>query len=195
MTIKLPQSCRPMLALRHSFTRADYHAMLDAGILHEDDRVELFDGQIIQKFPTGPAHASTICRMNHRFSGLVSDWFIVSVKNPVALNRFSEPEPDLALLRRRDDFYAKSHPTPQDIALIVEVADTSLGFDREDKVPLYSMCGIPEVWIVDLPTKSVHVFRQPGAINYSEVFRLRGDDKLAIPGLPDAQVTVRELAL
>lgn len=169
--------------------------MIDAGILREDDPLELINGQILHAMPTGTAHAGMVNRLNQLLTARVGSRYIVAVQNPIALNEFSEPEPDLALLQPREDFYATSHPTPQDIALLIEVADTSLGFDREDKVPLYSMCGVPEVWVVDLPTKSVHVFRQPGAINYAEVLRLRGDNKLPIPGLPDAQLSVRELGL
>jgi Uma2 family endonuclease len=184
-----------MLASPHTFTRKDYHAMIDAGILREDDPLELINGQILHVMPTGTAHAAMVNRLNQLLTARVGSRYIVSVQNPIALNEFSEPEPDLALLQPRDDFYETSHPAPQDIALLIEVADTSLGFDREDKVPLYAMCGVPEVWLVDLPTRSVHVFRQPGAINYAEILRLRGDDKLTVPGLPDAQLSVRELGL
>lgn len=190
-----PLRYRLTLATPHSFTRKDYHAMIDAGILREDDPLELLNGQIIQNMPIGTAHAAMVNRLNQLLSARVGNRYIVSVQNPIGLNEFSEPEPDLALLQPRDDFYATSHPTPQNVELLIEVADTSLGFDREDKVPLYSMCGISEVWLVDLPTKSVHVFRQPGQANYSEVLRLRGEDKLSIPGLPDAQLSVRELGL
>lgn len=184
-----------MLATPHAFTREEYHTMITAGILREDDPLELINGQILRCMPTGTAHAATVKRLNQILSNLVRGRFIVSVQDPIALNEFSEPEPDLALLQPREDFYANSHAAPQDIALIIEVADTSLGFDREDKVPLYAMCGIPEVWLVDLPAKAVHVFRRPGQTNYSDVIRFRGDDMLPIPGLPEAQLSVRELGL
>jgi Uma2 family endonuclease len=184
-----------MLVRLHTFTRKDYHAMIDAGILQEDDPLELINGHIVQNMPIGTAHAGMVNRLNQLLTARVGARYIVAVQNPIALNEFSEPEPDIALLRPRNDFYADSHATPKDIIALIEVADTSLGFDREDKVPLYAMCGVPEVWLVDLPTKSVHVFRKPGPMHYAEVHRLRGDDKLSVPGLPDAELTVRELGL
>ena len=190
-----PPGYRLMLATPHAFTRKDYHTMIDAGILREDDPLELINGQIIQQMPIGTAHAGMVNRINQLLTSRVSGRYVVAVQNPIALNEFSEPEPDIALLQPREDFYANSHPTPQDIALIIEVADTSLGFDREDKIPLYAMCGVPEVWIVDLPTKAIHVFRRPGQTNYSEAIRLRGDDSLPIPGLTGAQLSALELGL
>jgi Uma2 family endonuclease len=190
-----PLRYRLTLATPHPFTRKDYHAMIAAGILREDDPLELLNGQIIQNMPIGTAHAGMVNRLTQLLTERVGKRYIVAVQNPIALNEFSEPEPDIALLQPREDFYSNSHATPKEVALIIEVADTSLGFDREDKIPLYAMCGIPEVWLVDLPTKSVHVFRQPGAINYSEVLRLRNDDTVPVPGLPDTQLSVRELGL
>jgi Uma2 family endonuclease len=184
-----------MLAMPHAFTRKDYHAMIGAGILREDDRLELINGQIVQQMPIGTSHAGMVNRLNQLLTARVGPRNIVAVQNPVALNEFSEPQPDIALLQPREDFYENFHPTPQEVALIVEVADTSLGYDREDKIPLYAMCGIPEVWLVDLSTKAVHVFRHPGQTDYAEVTRLRGDAMLPIPGLPNAQFSVRELGL
>ena len=193
-TVQTP-GYRPMLVRPHSFTRKDYHAMIAAGILHEDDPLELINGQIVQNMPIGTAHAGMVNRLTQLLTAGIGKRYVVAVQNPIALNEFSEPQPDIAVLQPRDDFYSDSHATPREVTLLIEVADTSLGFDREDKIPLYAMCGIPEVWLVDLPTKSVHVFRQPGPMNYGEVLRLRGDDKLPIPGLPDAQLSVRELGL
>jgi len=190
-----PVGHRHLLAPLHAFTRTDYHAMINAGILGEDDPIELINGQIVQNMPIGTAHAGMVNRLTQLLTARIGQRCIVAVQNPIALNEFSEPEPDIALLKPREDYYADSHATPTEVIALIEVADTSLGFDRENKIPLYAAGGIPEVWLVDLPTKSVHVFRQPGQTHYAEVLRLRGEDTLPIPGLPDAQLSVRDLGL
>lgn len=195
LTTTLPVRRPVTLAPAYCFTRDDYRAMSEAGILGEDDRVELILGQIVTQMPTGSAHASAVKRLNHLFTSLARGHFIVSVQDPVALDPFSEPEPDLALLRPRADFYANSHPGPEDILLIVEVADTSLAFDREEKVPLYAAVGIPEVWLVNLVDKSLTVHRRPVQGSYTEVTRHSSDAMIAVPGLSEARFAVSDLAL
>lgn len=191
-----PPMVRPVrLAPPHRFTREDYHAIAEAGILGEDDRVELIAGEIITQMPIGTVHAGTVKRLNQLFTHLVRGRCIVSVQDPVALDPFSEPQPDLALLRPRPDFCANAHPEPGDVLLIVEVADTTLAFDREEKIPLYAAVGIPEVWLVDLSDKSVHVFRLPVQGAYTEMTRHRAGASIAIQGLPDASLAVSDLAL
>ena len=169
--------------------------MIKAGILGEDDRVELIAGQIVTQLPIGTAHGGAVKRLNQLLTNLAQGRCIVSVQDPIALDAISEPEPDLALLRPRPDFYAKEHPGPEDVLLIVEVADTSLGFDREEKIPLYAAAGIPEVWLVDLAGKALVVYSRPAQGNYTEVTRHRSGATIAIPGLPEAQLAVSELAL
>lgn len=187
---------RPVrLAPPHRFSREDYHAIAKAGILGEDDRVELIAGEIITQMPIGTAHAGAVKRLNQLFTTLARGRCIVSVQDPIALDPFSEPQPDLALLRPRADFYANEHPGPGDVLWIVEVADTSLAFDREEKIPLYAAAGIPEVWLVELVDKSLSVFRHPAQGNYTEVTRHRAGGAIAIPGLPDASLAVSDLAL
>ncbi len=169
--------------------------MAETGILGEDDRVELIAGQIIPQMPIGTAHAGAVKRLNQLFTSLARGRCIVSVQDPIALDRFNEPEPDVALLRPRSDFYANSHPVPEDVLLIIEVADTSLAFDREEKFPLYAAAGIPEVWLVDLVGKSLSVYRRPAQGTYTEVTRHRSGATIPIPGLPEAELAVSELAL
>ena len=168
--------------------------MAKAGIFGEDDPVELIAGEIITQMPIGTTHAGMVNRLNQLLTTLVRGRCIVSVQNPVALDVFSEPQPDLALLRSRPDFYSNSHPGPEDVLLIIEVADTSLAFDREEKIPLYAAAGISEVWLVDLVDKSLSVFRSPAQGTYSDVKRYRVDASIPIPGLPDAQLAIKELA-
>lgn len=127
----------------HRFTVQDYHRMAAAGIFHEDDRLELLQGEIVEMPPIGPGHASGVNRLMNIFLPLQRDGkVIISVQNPIRLGEHSEPQPDLALLKPRPDFYARQHPGPQDMSLVVEVMESSACYDREVKVPLYARCGI-----------------------------------------------------
>ena len=155
------------LAARHRrFTVDDYHRMAQAGIFGEDDRVELIDGEIVEMTPIGSRHAACVDKLNHLFSDRVRGRAIVRIQNPVRLSGDSELQPDVALLRPRADFYASEPPGPPDILLVVEVADTSLLYDRDFKAARYARGGIPEVWVVDLEGKQVHVFRDLKAGTY-----------------------------
>jgi Uma2 family endonuclease len=175
---------------RRLFTVAEYHKMAEAGILSEDDRVELLEGEIVAMSPIGSRHAGLVNRLNRLFSQRAGDQVVVSVQNPVRLGGYSEPQPDLALLRPRADFYTSSHPGPEDVLLAVEVAETSAAVDREVKVPLYARFGVPEVWLVDLAGDQVEVFREPSAEGYREVRVLRRGESLAPALLPDLLVPV-----
>jgi Uma2 family endonuclease len=179
---------------RRLFTRHEYRTMVRAGILTEDDPVELIEGEIVRKMPSGPSHASVVKRLNKILSLLAGDAAIVSVQDPVALDDFSEPEPDLMLLRPQTDFYADSHPTA-DVFLVIEVCDTSFAADREKKVPLYARSGVPEVWLVDLEERRVLVFDGPANGRYAGERVCRGTDTIAVPGLSGKQLAVRELGL
>lgn len=140
--------------------------MLDAGILSEDDRVELLEGEVIAMSPIGSRHAACVNRLNALLSAHVGSAAVVSVQNLIVLDDYSEPQPDLALLQPRTDFYADSHPTPDDVLLLIEVADSSLAFDREEKLPIYAQAGIREVWIVDLVHQQIVVYAEPMAGKY-----------------------------
>jgi len=152
--------------LRRRFTVDDYHRMVEAGILSDDDRVELIDGEIIEMVAIGSRHAACVDRLARLCSAGVRNRAIVRVQNPILLSEHSEPQPDLALLRPRRDFYAAGHPGPQDILLVVEVADTSAETDREIKLPLYARAGIPEVWVVALAETHVEAHRKPSPGGY-----------------------------
>src|SRR6185369_5239669 len=154
---------------RRLFTCTEYETMLAAGILSEDDRTELIEGEILQMSPIGSRHANCLRRSTALFSRL-GGRAVLSVQNPLRLNDLSEPQPDLLLLHPREDFYT-DHPRPEDVLLAVEVADASLEFDRGVKAPLYAMNGIAELWIVDLNGQAVEVHRRPSARGYLEVRR------------------------
>jgi Uma2 family endonuclease len=184
---------RERLREPYRFTREDYDAMIAAGILDENDRVELIAGEILNKIPVESSHASTVNRFNRFFSSRAIERCVVSVQNPIALDDFSEPEPGVALLAPRGDMYEASHPGPADVYLIVEVADSSLRFDRERKIPLYAKAGIPEVWLVDLVEKNLMRYRKPVHGAYSEVSRHSPGESIPIPNAPGVELAIAEL--
>lgn len=150
----------------HKLTVADYHRMGQAGILEEGDRVELIEGELIDMTPIGSYHASAVNLLVRIFNSVVGDAAIVSVQAPITLGAHSEPQPDIALVAPREDYYRSAHPRASDVLLLIEVADTSLRYDREVKVPLYAVHGIPEVWIIDLENKRLETFRLPTGTQY-----------------------------
>jgi len=139
-------------------TVAEYHKMIQAGILGEDERVELLYGKIIPTSPVGSQHSTCVKRLNRLFSRSVGDRAIVSVQDPIQIPDHSEPEPDVALLRPPLSTYEARHPLPKEVLLIVEVSDSSLAKDRAVKLPLYASAGIPEVWLVDLAHSQIQVY-------------------------------------
>jgi Uma2 family endonuclease len=179
---------------RRLFTVDDFYRMLDAGILTEDDRVELIEGEIIEMAPTGSSHAARVDRLTRCFAPLLTKGAaIVRVQGPVRLSYRTEPLPDLALLRPRDDYYADAHPGPTDVLLLVEVAETSAAYDRRTKMPLYAHAGIPEAWIV-LPTeRRIEVYRQPTAKGYAETRVLHPDESISPSAFPDLNIAAADI--
>jgi Uma2 family endonuclease len=147
------------LPRRHRLTVADYYRMAEVGILDPEARVELIDGEIIDMAPPGSPHAATVNYLNEVLMHAVEGRATLIVQNPVRLGNYSEPQPDLALARRREDFYRERHPQPDDVLLLVEVAASSLKFDRDTKLPLYARHGIPEFWLVDLGSRRLTRYR------------------------------------
>lgn len=183
----------PVQVLRRSFTVEEYHRMAEAGILGEDDRVELLEGEIVEMAPIGSGHAACVDRLTHLLVRQFAEKAIIRVQNPVRLGERSEPQPDLALLRPRPDFYAKAHPGPEDILLLVEVAETSVGVDREVKLPLFARAGVPEVWLVDLPGERIEVYRKPTPQGYQEVRQVRRGECVASQAFPDIALAGGEI--
>lgn len=171
---------------------AEYHNLAEKGIFAEDDRVELIDGEIIEMAPIGSDHAGNVKQLNHKLTVLLDQKALVSVQDPIIFGDHSEPEPDIALLHWREDFYKGSNPVPEDVFLIIEVADSSARYDREVKVPLYARHGIPEVWLLDLQQRRLEVYRSPVEGEYSEIKHLRAG-KIAPLALPEAVIDLAEL--
>ena len=176
--------------LRKLFTVSDYHAMAEAGILKEDNRFELIEGEIWQMPPIGSPHAGGVNRLTALFTSLLGRRAIVSVQNPAYLSDFSEPQPDLLILRFRDDFYAREHPRPEDILLLIEVSDSSLGFDRRIKANLYARHGLPEIWLQDVRNAALLVHRDPSPQGYREVKIFHRGERLSPLAFPDLVIEI-----
>src|SRR5256885_8987132 len=176
--------------VRRRFTVDEYHQMARAGILNEDDRVELIRGEIVHKMVIGSRHAACVARLNELLVARLRGRAILWPQNPLTILPDSEPEPDIILPRHRADFYAAAGlPGPDDVALLVEVADTSMRYDRRVKGLLYAEAGIREYWIVDLAGDAVEVFREPGPHGFQRTDRVgRGGalTPLAVPDTPPA---------
>src|SRR5689334_19826107 len=181
----IPQGSMAVEVKRWALTVDDYIRMLAAGILTEDDRVELIEGEIIQMSPIGDRHAACVKKGNALFNRLVGQQAIVSVQDPIRLDNYSEPQPDLALLELRQDYYAQAKPTPADVLLIVEVADSSIDYDRRIKVPLYARAAIPIVWLVDLNADAIEIYSQPANGAYQALQTVGRGDRLTLEPLPN----------
>lgn len=177
---------------RRRFTVDEYYKMAEAGILSEDDRVELIDGEVVEMAPIGIRHARCVNNLTRIFSRL-ADEALLQVQNPIRLNPASEVQPDVTLLRLRDYSKDQHHPGPEDVLLIVEVSDTTLLWDRREKVPLYARASIPEVWIVNLQQERIEVHSQPEGGAYKTVRRLRRGQSVAVPGFSEAKLRVEDV--
>lgn len=188
-----PMSAAPLSLPRHKLTVADYYRMAEAGILAPDARVELINGEIIDMAPIGTRHSSTVDKLNGVLSSVLAGHAIVRIQNPVRLDNLSEPEPDVALLRPRTDFYRHAHPMPADVLLVIEIADTSLAYDRYVKIPLYAASGIREAWIVDLAGRRIHLFREPRDGEYRQVSSVESAGIVHVGSLPQLPIDLTGL--
>ena len=175
------------------FTVDEYRRMGEAGILGEDDRVELLDGEIVQITPIGSRHAACVDRVVDCFRTLPADRAIIRVQSPIRLSDRSAPEPDVTLLRRRADFYDDRLPGPEDVLLIVEVAETSVDYDRDRKLPLYARAGVAEVWLLDIPARQIHACLDARSGTYRSVRRYKAGEELAPAAFPELRVRVSDL--
>ena len=187
-----PAAPAPLWKIR-KFTVAEYYRLGSAGILSHTERVELVQGEIVVMAPIGIRHAGEVDRLTRLFYRRSNDRFIVRVQNPIRLEGNSELEPDVALLRFRADEYFAGHPGPEDTLLVVEVADTTLAYDREVKALLYAAAGLPQMLIMDLNGDCIEDLTDPGPDGYRQrVLRRRGD-KIRLVALPDLEFAVADL--
>ena len=166
---------------RRMFTVDEYHQMVASGISTEDDRVELINGEIISMRPINSPHASVVDRISNLLMSELGRSAIVRVQSPLQIPEHSEPEPDVILLAYRHDFYATAHPQPDDVYLLIEVADSSLSIDRELKLPLYAQASVLEVWIVNLIDQQIEMHKSPSAEGYQEITVAQRSEKLTVP--------------
>ena len=178
---------------RHRLSRRDYHRLGEAGILGENDRVELLEGQLVDMSPIGPRHAIVTENLNELLVTAFAGRARIRCQDPVVLNDGSEPQPDFALVRRPWRGYPHTHPEPDDIFLLIEVADSSLDFDRTVKLELYARAGIREVWIVDLTTDGVLVHRRPSGGGYGSMVRVEPPGVLAVEALPGVTIPTADV--
>jgi Uma2 family endonuclease len=174
-------------------TVEDYHRLAEEGILNEDSRVELIEGEIIEMAPRGIAHNSAVDRLSERLVEAAARRASVRVQGSFRLSNITEPQPDVILLKRREDFYAHKFAAGEDTLLVVEVSDTTLRYDRNVKVPLYAKYGIPEVWIVDLENLRLHFFRSLADGAYTDVSTTTQTGLTALPGVDGVQVDLSGL--
>ena len=175
------------------FTVAEFEQMGVAGIFPEGDRVELIRGEIIEMVPIGSGHSGRVARLTRAFILRLGERVHLSAQNPAVLADDTEPQPDIVLARPRVDDYTKSHPTPADILLLIEVAESSARYDRQTKAPLYAAVGIAEYWIVDLRAEVIEVHRQPGPEGYGEVVRRARGEFVAPLAFPECGLSVEEI--
>jgi Uma2 family endonuclease len=176
----------------HRFTVDEYYRIAETGVIKPDARVELLDGQIIDMIPIGPFHGRSVRRLNRLFSKAAKDRFLIAVQDPVRLNDVSEPQPDLMLLKPKVDEY-DGHPGPDDVLLLVEVADSTLQLDRSEKIPAYGAAGIPEVWLVNLPEQKIEIYREPHFTGYTSKTVLAPGETARPSAFPDVAIDVAAL--
>ena len=175
------------------FSVKEYHQMGLAGILKEDDRVELIEGAIIEMTPIGPRHALCVDRLNDLLGASLRGRAIIRVQGPISVGPHSEPQPDLALFRPPMARYAESHPGPDDLFLVIEVAETTADDDRTRKIPLYARAGIREVWLVNLTAQTIEVYRAPTLTGYQDVRTVQRGQAWVPEAFPDLTLTAGEI--
>jgi Uma2 family endonuclease len=176
------------------FTVAEFYRLSETGFFGPNhQRLELIEGDILEPTPIGPAHAAAVRRINLLFTQRLGDNYIVNCQNPIRLGEFSEPLPDISVLRYRADFYRNAHPKSEDVVLLIEVADSTLGFDLGDKARVYAEAGINEYWVLDLAGERLRLFRQPDKGEFTETRIAGRDQKLEPRGIPGFSVDVHEL--
>jgi Uma2 family endonuclease len=178
---------------RRRLTADEYQRMIRVGILREGERIELINGELIQMAALGAPHVTCVMRLNYWFTPRLINRAIPSVQSSFRLSAYSEPEPDLALFRYRDDFYGGALPTAEDVLLIIEVADSTLRHDRDRKLPLYAAGGVPEVWIVDLRRRQVLVYRDPSPDGYRQSITYTEGASISPLAFPDLVIEWDEI--
>ena len=172
------------------FTVEEFQRLISLGVLPEDERVELVEGTIVAMSPINVPHVLAVNQLTRLLGAQVGDRAILSIQNPVRLGQFTMPQPDVALWRRQPDGYRGRLPDPDDLLLVIEVADSSTEYDRGGKAALYAAAGVEEYWVVNLPAQVVEVYRQPREGSYRAIMRLTAGDNAVVGAFPDVVIPV-----
>lgn len=181
------------LLRRHRITVDEYHRLGQAGVLAPDARVELIDGEVIDMAPIGSRHWSVVTRLQRLIERAVGDRAVLATQSSVRLDLHNEPQPDLALFKPREDFYASALPGPADTLLVVEVADSTARYDRQIKLPLYARHGVAELWIVDLEARLLRMYREPAGERYLQATETALPGATGIHALPGVSIDLAGL--
>ena len=183
----------PLTIPRRLLTLDEYHTIGTAGVLKEDDRIELIEGEMIEMAPIGSRHLAKVNRLARLLSQCIGDQAIVSVQNPIALPPHNEPQPDLALLKPRADDYEGKLPSAEDILLVIEVADTTLAYDRDAKMPIYARHDIVETWLVDIQGQTVSIYQEPGKNGYRRLLTPTRNESITPTQLPNVVIQLVDI--
>jgi Uma2 family endonuclease len=175
------------------FTVDEYYRMADAGIFTEDDRVELIEGEILEMSPIGHRHMVCVDRANDLLTSALRGKVLISVQNPLRLNKYNEPQPDIVVLKWREDYYASKLHTPEDTLLVLEVSDTTVRYDTKVKLPIYAANGISEVWIENLQEDLILLCRDPAERNYKTQLSLQLREFISSLAFPDVAFKIEDL--
>jgi Uma2 family endonuclease len=193
MAVESTQQIQQAPVRRWRFTVDDFMLMGEAGIFPDDARVELIEGEVIEMNPIGPGHSGRVMRLNAMFHRVLGGQALLSVQNPFQFRPRSQPQPDVMLLRPREDYYTTSHPTAADTLLLIEVSDSSLDYDRKTKAAVYAQAGIAEYWIVNLVDMQLMVYRRPVDGEYRDIQILGKGDSIQPLAFRDVTIDVAEI--
>ena len=183
----------PLTLPRRKLSVDEYHKIGLAGVFNEDDRIELIEGEMIEMAPIGSRHLSKVNRLSRILGREIGDEAIVSTQNPISLPPDNEPLPDIALLKSRIDDYESAVPTAEDVLLLIEIADTTLTYDRDVKIALYARYGIAEVWLVDLQNETLSIYLDPSPKGYKKLLNPAKNETISPLLLPEANVSLSDV--
>ena len=178
---------------RLRFTVDEYYQMIELGLIKDYEKAEIIEGELIQKMPIGKRHSAVVEKLNEILRDELGKTVSLRNQQPIGFGEYNEPEPDLAVLQRREDFYSENKPVPQDVLLLIEVSDATLKYDRDTKLALYAEAEIPEVWIVNLPNDIIEIHQKPssGIYQFTKIFK-RGET-VESEMLPDLKLEVDKI--
>jgi Uma2 family endonuclease len=193
MAVESTQQIAPAGVERWRFTVDDFYRMGEAGILPPEARVELIDGEVIKMAPIGSHHNGSVAGLDEILREGLGRRVTITIQGPLALERYWNPQPDVLVLKRRADHYRNANPTAADVLLVIEVADTTLAYDRDTKGPRYAQAGIVEYWIVDLANDRLLVLRAPRDGAYQSVEALTRGDSVRPLAFPELSIAVADI--